>query len=234
MFERILVITEKDRSLGNIFIVYKLNRVNYKKDLLQYKKNEEHFSLCIIEIKMSVQDYIELSKFVKCYFSIPICSFERNIVQSYPGESYILNKFIDIIVKKELETTDFYTLIRVMLCNIHNYEKRVVFTAYNDKIVIFPKKKKIEINDEKIELTKIEFGIFYYLFQKKGDVVSHKELYEKVWKREYIHDDTNIMAHIHRLRGKVEKDPKNPRYICNQYGIGYYFGSVFKEAFSTI
>ena len=79
-----------------------------------------------------------------------------------------------------------------------------------------------------------EFDIFYYLFQKKGDVVSHKELYEKVWKREYIHDDTNIMAHIHRLRGKVEKDPKNPRYICNQYGIGYYFGSVFKEAFSTI
>ena len=72
MFERILVITEKDRSLGNMFIVHKLNRVNYKKALLQYKKNEEHFSLCIIEIKMSVQDYIELSKFVKCYFSIPI------------------------------------------------------------------------------------------------------------------------------------------------------------------
>ena len=175
MFERILVITEKDRSLGNMFIVHKLNRVNYKKALLQYKKNEEHFSLCIIEIKMSVQDYIELSKFVKCYFSIPICSFERNIVQSYPGESYILSKFIDIIVKKELETTDFYTLVRIMLCNIYNYEKRVVFTAYNDKIVILPKKKKIEINDEIIELTKIEFGIFYYLCQKKGDGVSHKE-----------------------------------------------------------
>ncbi len=234
MFERILVITEKDRLLEKMFIVHKLNRANYKKALLQYVKKEEHFSLCIIDIKMLVQDYIELSKFVKRYFSTPICAFEGNILQLYPGESYILNEFIDIIVKKELEITDFYTLVRVMFYKIENYEKKVVFTAYNDKIVIFPKKKKIEINDKKIELTKIEFGIFYYLFQKKGDVVSHKELYERVWKREYIHDDTNIMAHIHRLRGKVEKDPKHPKYICNQYGIGYYFGSVFKDAFSTI
>ena len=85
-----------------------------------------------------------------------------------------------------------------------------------------------------MELTKIEFDIFYYLFRKEGDVVSHKELYERVWKREYTHDDTNIMAHIHRLRGKVEKDPKNPKYICNQYGIGYYFGGVFQEALPTL
>ena len=62
----------------------------------------------------------------------------------------------------------------------------------------------------------------------------HKELYEMVWKREYLHDDTNIMAHIHRLRGKVEKDPKRPKYICNQYGVGYYFGGLFQEVLSTI
>lgn len=156
----------------------------------------------------------------------PICAFECNIVQSYPGESYIINEFIDIIVKKELEIIDFYTLVSVMFCNIGNYEKKVVLPTYNDKIAILPKKRITAINDKKIELTKIEFDIFLYLFQKRGAVVSHKELYEMIWKREYLHDDTNIMAHIHRLRGKVEKDPKKPKYICNQYGVGYYFGGL--------
>ena len=87
-------------------------------------------------------------------------------------------------------------------------------------------RKKLYCQHKKIELTKIEFDIFLYLFQKRGAVVSHKELYEMIWKREYLHDDTNIMAHIHRLRGKVEKDPKKPKYICNQYGVGYYFGGL--------
>lgn len=90
-------------------------------------------------------------------------------------------------------------------------------------------KRKLYINENRVNLTRKEFDIFYYLFQKKGDVVSHKELYERVWKQEYIHDDMNIMAHIHRLRGKIEKDPKNPRYICNQYGVGYYFCNMLQK-----
>lgn len=234
MIERILVITEKERLLENIFIVHKLNRVNFKHDLLQYLRRDDYFSLCVIEIKMLVQDYIELAKFLKSYLSTPICAFECNIVQSYLGESYILSEFIDIIVKKELEIIDFYTLVSVMLCNIGNYEKKVVLSTYNDKIAILPKKRITAINDKKIALTKIEFDIFIYLFEKRGAVVSHKELYEMVWKRDYLHDDTNIMAHIHRLRGKVEKDPKKPKYICNQYGVGYYFGGLSQEAPSTL
>ena len=90
----------------------------------------------------------------------------------------------------------------------------------------YPNKRALYIDNIEINLTKKEFDIFTYLFQKRGAVVSHKELYEMVWKREYLHDDTNIMAHIHRLRGKVEKDPKKPKYICNQYGVGYYFGGL--------
>lgn len=72
MIERILVITEKERLLENIFIVHKLNRINFKHDLLKHLKKDAHFSLCVIEIKMLVQDYIELAKFLKSYLSTPI------------------------------------------------------------------------------------------------------------------------------------------------------------------
>ena len=112
--------------------------------------------------------------------------------------------------------------------------KNVETVGENGIIRIYPYKRELYINENRVNLTRKEFDIFYYLFQKKGDVVSHKELYERVWKREYIHDDTNIMAHIHRLRGKVEKDPKKPKYICNQYGVGYYFGGLFQEALPTL
>ena len=112
-------------------------------------------------------------------------------------------------------------------------EIKLELTDSNDVIKIYPGKRKLYINNTAISLTKKEFDIFVYLFQKRGAVVSHKELYEMVWKREYLHDDTNIMAHIHRLRGKVEEDPKKPKYICNQYGVGYYFGGLFHETLPT-
>ena len=73
-------------------------------------------------------------------------------------------------------------------------------------------------------MTKIEFDIICFLAQQNGRVVTYKELYEAVWNREYLQDDANIMAHIHRIRQKVERDIKNPKYIQNVYGVGYRFG----------
>lgn len=75
-----------------------------------------------------------------------------------------------------------------------------------------------------IVLTKIEFDIICFLAQQNGRVVTYKELYEAVWNREYLRDDANIMAHIHRIRQKIEKDIKKPEYIQNVYGVGYRFG----------
>lgn len=57
-----------------------------------------------------------------------------------------------------------------------------------------------------------------YLIFHLNKAVSYKELYEAVWEKEYLHDDMNIMAHIHRIRKKMGDDTKNPLYIQNVYG----------------
>ena len=44
--------------------------------------------------------------------------------------------------------------------------------------------------------------------------------------REYLRDDANIMAHIHRIRQKIEKDAGNPEYVITVFGIGYTFGET--------
>jgi len=141
---------------------------------------------------------------------------------------------IDILIKRSFAKKEFFLLIDRVLDledkkETMPAEKKVEAIGEDGVIKIYPYKRKLYINENRVNLTRKEFDIFYYLFQKKGDVVSHKELYERVWKQEYIHDDMNIMAHIHRLRGKIEKDPKNPRYICNQYGVGYYFCNMLQK-----
>ena len=96
------------------------------------------------------------------------------------------------------------------------------------KLRIIPKCRQIFNNGKEILLTKIEFDIICFLAQQNGQVVTYKELYEAVWNREYLQDDANIMAHVHRIRQKIEKDIKKPEYIQNVYGIGYRLGEFVK------
>lgn len=85
--------------------------------------------------------------------------------------------------------------------------------------------RKIYLKGEEISFTKLEFDIIYYLASNQNRVITYKELYEAVWHRKYLCDDMNIMAHIHRIRQKLESDPKHPEIIQNVYGIGYRFVS---------
>lgn len=82
---------------------------------------------------------------------------------------------------------------------------------------------------------KTEYAILNYLLFYLNQAVSYREFYEAVWEKEYLHDDMNIMAHVHRIRKKMEDDTKNPRYIQNVYGIGYMIeGEYIWEKYGEI
>lgn len=102
------------------------------------------------------------------------------------------------------------------------HEKINIWHFQGLKIIL--ESRQVFCGGTEIVLTKIEFDIICFLAQQNGRVVTYKELYEAVWNREYLQDDANIMAHIHRIRQKVERDIKNPKYIQNVYGVGYRFG----------
>ena len=59
--------------------------------------------------------------------------------------------------------------------------------------------------------------------KNQGRILTKKRIYEEVWKEAYLHDDSNIMAVISRLRKKLEADPGSPRYLQTVKGIGYRF-----------
>ncbi len=89
---------------------------------------------------------------------------------------------------------------------------------------IVPGRRQVFLKGKEISLTRTEFDIVLYLAMQNGRAVTYKELYEAVWHSEYLFDDESIMAHIHRIRMKLESDRKHPFYIQNVYGVGYRFG----------
>ena len=75
---------------------------------------------------------------------------------------------------------------------------------------------------KEISLTPLEFSILWYLCDHQGKVVDSEELFEAVWKEKYLRNSNNtVMAHIGRLREKLNEPPKNPKFIKTVWGVGY-------------
>ncbi|MBQ6601949.1 MAG: response regulator transcription factor [Eubacterium sp.] len=74
------------------------------------------------------------------------------------------------------------------------------------------------------ELSNIEYKMLLLMMQHSGKTFSAQNLYESIWEEPYFYScNSTVMVHIRKLRTKIEKDPKNPKYIKTLWGKGYRF-----------
>ena len=84
-------------------------------------------------------------------------------------------------------------------------------------------RRNILKNGETIALTKAEFDIFIYLYEKEGIVVSREDILLNLGQAKFQSGLKSIDVAIGRLRQKIGDDPKNPHFIHPVRGIGYKF-----------
>jgi two-component system KDP operon response regulator KdpE len=74
-----------------------------------------------------------------------------------------------------------------------------------------------------IALTRTEYRLLEVLVSNAGTVLSHRQLLERVWGPEYVHDTHYLKVFMQRLRRKLGDDPRRPQYIHTEWGTGYAF-----------
>ena len=84
-------------------------------------------------------------------------------------------------------------------------------------------KRKVRLRGETLELTAKEFDLLRLFSQNAGRAYSRQELLDIVWGYQFDGYDHTVNSHINRLRGKIEKDPADPRFIKTVWGVGYRF-----------
>ncbi len=84
-------------------------------------------------------------------------------------------------------------------------------------------KRKVLLNDERLELTPKEFDLLVLLATNPGHSYSRSRLLRLVWGYEFEGYEHTVNSHINRLRAKIEPNPNQPRYILTTWGVGYRF-----------
>lgn len=73
----------------------------------------------------------------------------------------------------------------------------------------------------RILLSPMEYRLLACLASAPGKVFTHEALMSRVWGEEYVDSRQYLHLYIRYLREKLEEDPRNPRLITNEWGIGY-------------
>jgi DNA-binding response OmpR family regulator len=93
----------------------------------------------------------------------------------------------------------------------------------NGRLRIDFDRHEIFVNDELVKLRPTEYRLLFHLVQNAGWVVSHDQLLAKVWGYEYQSETHYLRLYINYLREKLETDPRDPKYILTERGVGYRF-----------
>ena len=186
---------------------------------------ETNLDLAILDVMLPDVDGFHICQKIREKFYYPIIMLTAKVEDgdkimglTIGADDYITKPFNPLEVVARVKTQ----LRRYMRYNnpipkqeeaVHEYDIRgLVINKDNHKCLLFGKE---------LQLTPIEFSILWYLCEHQGVVVPSEELFEAVWGETFYHSNNTVMAHIGRLREKMNEPAKKPKFIKTVWGVGY-------------
>jgi two-component system phosphate regulon response regulator OmpR len=125
----------------------------------------------------------------------------------------------DDYLAKPFNPRELLARIRAVLRRGSPAMARPRFTAGN--LTIDYDAREVALAGRRVVLTHHEFELLAALARAGGRVLSREQLMDALRGQEYEAFDRSIDVHVSKLRAKLEKDPKAPRYIKTVRGVGY-------------
>jgi len=178
--------------------------------------------LVILDIMMPNMDGWTVCQRIREFSQVPVIMVtakdrERDIVRG-------LDLGADDYVVKPVRMPVLVARVRACLRRAEQSRadtRQITYT--DDYLTVDLPTRRVTVNDELVKLTPTEFSLLARLIQSAGRVLTYKQLLEDVWGWEYTDDIDYLRIYTWHLRQKIEKDPKKPRYILTEHGVGYRF-----------
>ncbi|MGA9350357.1 MAG: response regulator transcription factor, partial [Anaerolineae bacterium] len=182
----------------------------------------QHPDLVVLDIMMPRMDGIEVCQRIRALpnvASVPILfltakgKIEDKIVGFEAGADDYLTKPFDL---RELDLRVKALLRRSLPTEAPKAPLEI------GSLSLDPRTFELNVEDEVLLLTPVEFELLYYLMRHAGEVVSTEKLLQEVWEYPPGTGDPNLVrAHIRNIRSKIEPVPDNPTYIKTISRHGY-------------
>jgi len=192
------------------------------------KLTEELPELVILDVMMPEMDGFETLKKIREVSTVPV------IMLTVKGEEIDKVKGLDLgaddYVTKPFSPKELVSRVKAVLRRAEMPSPVPKSEIHvDDNLSIDFSRYKVIVKGKEVHLRPTEYRLLYHLVSNAGRVLTHETLLRKVWGYEYRDEDHYLWLYITYLRQKIEEDPKHPKYILGERGIGYRFKEFGKE-----
>ncbi|MBW9157608.1 response regulator transcription factor [Clostridium tagluense] len=181
----------------------------------------KEFQLILLDLMLPGIAGDELIKNIRKTKEMPVIVISAKIDKKDKVE--LLNLGADDYITKpfdieEVSARVYSNLRRYMKFNNNNDENQNL--VYKN-ITLNKETKQVYVNNKEVNFTAREFNILQLFLSYPQKVFSKANLFESVWKEEYLGDDNTINVHMSNLRNKLQKANPKEEYIETLWGMGY-------------
>lgn len=188
---------------------------------------EERFDLVLLDLMIPKMSGMDVLQKIRSQSVVPVIILSAKASET--DKTLGLGLGADDYITKPFSLAEVLARVRAALRRTMQYDaepvrKPQVLKAGNLSMNL--EDYSVTKAGERIELTAKEFAILKLLMKNPKRVYTKEQIYSLVWNDEYFGDENAVNVHISRLRNKLERDPRRPKYVVTVWGIGYKLGEL--------
>jgi len=130
----------------------------------------------------------------------------------------------DLVVFRPYSVRALVAQIRAILRRSSGVPSFSLPSLTQREVELNPADRTVKVgNGPSTRLTHLEFRLLYTLMTHVGQIIPTDQIVEYVWGYTGEGNRDLVRGLVQRVRSKIEDDPRQPKYIITEVGIGYYF-----------
>jgi DNA-binding response OmpR family regulator len=178
--------------------------------------------LILIVVDTDQSKYLKQVKLLRAHIVVPIIL----VSDLLPEDMHVnyLDAGADLVVIKPYSVRTLLAQIRAILRLSSGVPFFSLPTLTQRDVLLDPADRTVRVGDQDPKrLTQLEFRLLYTLMTHLGQIIPTEKIVEHVWGYSGEGNRELVRGLVQRVRSKIEPEPRNPKYILTEAGIGYRF-----------
>lgn len=184
--------------------------------LVEIKK--QSYDLILLDIMLPYKSGDEILKELRLFYDAPVIIISAKDLVSTKID--LLKIGADDYITKPFDLNEVVARVESNLRRSKKYTEERKLYQYKS-LILDDQSKSVAVGGVDLELTAKEYMILELLLKSSGKVFTKANVFESVWKEDYLGDDNAVKTHISNLRNKLKKASPQEEYIETVWGIGY-------------
>lgn len=176
------------------------------------------YDLILLDIMLPYKSGDEILKEMRTFSDIPVIIISAKDMIGTKID--LLRLGADDYITKPFDLGEVVARVESNLRRSHRQAHQNSVFRYKN-LMLDDCSKRVTVDGTEMDLTAKEYMILELLLKNDSKVFTKANLYESVWRDEYLGDDNAIKTHISNLRNKLKKVNPNEDYIETVWGLGY-------------